>query len=130
MEQTDLNRFKQILEAMLAELKDPLHRRDEISIESSPDTLDEVQRAGEREMAITLLENDSDRHRNLQDALQRIEDGTYGVCAQCDSDISLKRLNAVPWAQYCLECQSLVDQSHSQVAGAGMRFADVSSDLR
>ena len=43
--------------------------------------------------------------RQINDALQRIKDGTYGVCADCEKPISPKRLQAVPWAKYCVQCQ-------------------------
>ena len=127
MEQTELEQFKRIIEEMLAGLKDPLHRREEISIESSPDALDEVQNAADRELAIRQLEIDSGRLRNLVDALQRIEEGTFGVCATCETEISRKRLNAVPWAQRCLECQSMADQDNVQANEVPrVRLADAS----
>src|SRR5215813_7272097 len=43
--------------------------------------------------------------REVEDALRRIERGTYGVCHECDEPISSKRLDAVPWAKYCVKCQ-------------------------
>ncbi len=43
--------------------------------------------------------------REISDALQRIEHGTYGVCLECEEPISVKRLDAVPWARYCVKCQ-------------------------
>jgi len=43
--------------------------------------------------------------REIADALQRIEQGTYGVCLECEEPISVKRLDAVPWARYCVTCQ-------------------------
>ena len=43
--------------------------------------------------------------REISDALQRIEQGTYGVCLECEEPISVKRLEAVPWARYCVTCQ-------------------------
>jgi RNA polymerase-binding transcription factor len=46
--------------------------------------------------------------REVQDALHRIELGTYGVCHECEEPISTKRLNAVPWAKFCVRCQDLV----------------------
>ena len=42
-------------------------------------------------------------------ALIRIEAESYGVCLHCDEDISVKRLNAVPWAPYCITCQEQYD---------------------
>lgn len=46
--------------------------------------------------------------REVQDALHRIEIGTYGTCHECEEPISSKRLDAVPWAKYCVKCQDLV----------------------
>jgi DnaK suppressor protein len=43
--------------------------------------------------------------REVNEALERIEEGTYSVCAECDQPISPKRLAAVPWAKYCISCQ-------------------------
>jgi len=106
-----LEHFKEILQTMLADLERPLRRRDQIAIENTPDALDEVQNAAERDLAIRQLEHDSSRFRCLKAALQRIEEGTFGQCAHCESDISIKRLKAVPWAPYCLDCQDIEDQN-------------------
>jgi DnaK suppressor protein len=43
--------------------------------------------------------------REISDALVRIDQGTYGVCLECEEPISSKRLEAVPWARYCVTCQ-------------------------
>ena len=46
--------------------------------------------------------------REISDALQRIEQGTYAVCLECEEPISVKRLEAVPWARYCVACQEQI----------------------
>src|SRR5579872_5566835 len=46
--------------------------------------------------------------REISDALQRIEQGTYGTCMECEEPISIKRLEAVPWARYCVACQERI----------------------
>jgi DnaK suppressor protein len=46
--------------------------------------------------------------REIADALERIEHGTYGVCLECEEPISVKRLDAVPWARYCVACQEAI----------------------
>jgi DnaK suppressor protein len=46
--------------------------------------------------------------REVEDALRRIESGAYGVCHECEEPISAKRLDAVPWAKYCVTCQEMV----------------------
>lgn len=43
--------------------------------------------------------------REVSDALHRIDTGHYGVCLECEEEISQKRLDAVPWARYCVTCQ-------------------------
>ncbi len=59
MTKSEMNKFRQILEAKQAELADILRRRDEIAIEKSPDAIDEVTRAAERELAIRNLDRES-----------------------------------------------------------------------
>lgn len=46
--------------------------------------------------------------REVHAALRRIEEGAYGVCAECEEPISAKRLDAVPWARYCVRCQEKI----------------------
>ena len=41
----------------------------------------------------------------VEDAIRRIQQGTYGVCMECEEPISTKRLDALPWAKYCVKCQ-------------------------
>jgi DnaK suppressor protein len=109
MENIQTEQFKHILEELLGQLARPLARREEIAIESTPDTLEQIQNAGDRALAIRRLELDSSRLRGLKDALERIGQKSYGTCQRCDGEISLKRLQAVPWTPYCLECQEAVD---------------------
>jgi DnaK suppressor protein len=46
--------------------------------------------------------------RQVQDALRRIEQGSYGTCYECEEPISAKRLDAVPWAKFCVSCQERI----------------------
>jgi DnaK suppressor protein len=46
--------------------------------------------------------------REISDALHRIETGQYGTCLECEEPISVKRLDAVPWARYCVKCQEVI----------------------
>lgn len=111
MTKSELNKFKQILETKKAELSAVLMRRDEIAIEKSPDAIDEVTRAAERELAIRNLDRESNLMKNVRAALRRIDDGSFGVCAHCEEDISPKRLAAVPWAPFCIKCQEAADRN-------------------
>ncbi|HLK49126.1 MAG TPA: TraR/DksA family transcriptional regulator [Bryobacteraceae bacterium] len=110
MNRTDLNKYKALLEAKQAELSAGLRNREDIAIEKTPDAIDEVQLAGERELAIRNLDRESALLRNVRLALGRVADGTYGTCLHCEEDIKLKRLDAVPWAKYCIRCQEAADR--------------------
>jgi DnaK suppressor protein len=114
MTKTELNKFKEVLENKQAELMQVLRNREGITIEKSPDALDEVQNAAERELAIRNLDRESQLLRNVRAALTRIDEGTYGICMHCEEDISPKRLHAVPWAPYCIQCQEIADRNQDE----------------
>ena len=110
MTQTEINKYKAMLEDKQAELSAGLRNREDIAIEKTPDAIDEVQLAGERELAIRNLDRESNLLRNVKGALVRIADGSYGVCMHCEEDIKIKRLDAVPWTKYCIKCQEAADR--------------------
>jgi len=118
MTKTELNKYKALLEAKRAELAGGLRNREGIAIEKTADALDEVQLAGERELAIRNLDRESNLLRNVRLALSRIADGSYGTCLHCEEEISPKRLNAVPWAAYCIKCQEAADRHEFETAEA------------
>jgi DnaK suppressor protein len=113
MTKQELNKLKDTLEKKQAELLRVIVNREGIEIEKSPDALDEVQHAAERELAIRNLDRDSALLRNVRAALERVADGSYGVCLHCEEEISAKRLNAVPWAPFCIQCQELADRNQA-----------------
>jgi len=113
MTKTELNKFRQILDARFTELARVVRNREGIAIEKSPDALDEVQNAAERELAIRNLDRESHLLRNVRAALRRIDEGSYGVCLHCEEDISPKRLAAVPWTPFCIQCQEISDRNQS-----------------
>ncbi len=110
MNKTELEKHKAVLEAKRAELSVGLRNRADIAIEKTPDALDEVQLAGERELAIRNLDRESSLLRSVRGALARIADGSYGICLHCEEEIKPKRLDAVPWTKYCIRCQEAADR--------------------
>ena len=105
-----MDKFQQILERKEAELAGVLRKRDGIEIEKSADQMDEIQYASEREMAILNVDRETALLRQVKAALRRVHGGSYGDCVDCESEISPKRLAAVPWAQRCIQCQELADR--------------------
>jgi DnaK suppressor protein len=58
----------------------------------------------EEEINLTLLENEAQVLAEVNDALARIESGTFGRCENCGREISKERLEALPYARYCIRC--------------------------
>lgn len=114
MTKNELDNYKKILEERQAELERVVRNRDAITIEKSADALDEVQHASERELAIRNLDRESNLLRNVRSALRRIDDGSFGTCLHCEEEISLKRLNAVPQAPFCIQCQEQADRNKDE----------------
>jgi DnaK suppressor protein len=110
MEQGEMESFKRILEAILRNTAQPLLKHDEIAVDNAPDSIDRSQRLAERDLAIHQIESNFNRTQSIKLALERIADGSYGTCLRCDCDISRKRLQAVPWTSYCIQCQEIADK--------------------
>ena len=119
---TNLGRFQAILERKAVELVHVLRNRDGIAIEKSADQMDEIQYASERDLAIRNVDRESALLRDVEAALRRIHDGSFGKCIECESAVSPKRLAAVPWAKRCIGCQEAADRG-------GQEKADVSETL-
>src|SRR5947209_8255772 len=107
----ETKKFKDLLNAKQMKLISGLRNRDGIVIEKAADALDEVQLAGERELAIRVLDREAHLLRSVRSALRRIDERCYGTCLHCAVEIGPKRLAAVPWTAYCIDCQQIADQN-------------------
>jgi DnaK suppressor protein len=114
MTKTEIDKYRRILLDKQTELERFVRNRDGIAIEKAADAIDEVQHATERELAIRNLDRETILLRNVRSALRRIGDGSFGICMHCDEEISLKRVNAVPWAPYCIQCQEEADRQRAE----------------
>ncbi|MFA5118857.1 MAG: TraR/DksA family transcriptional regulator [Candidatus Omnitrophota bacterium] len=59
----------------------------------------------DREFSLGLASNDRELLYELDDAMKRIDEGTFGVCEDCKSVISKTRLKVIPYARFCIKCQ-------------------------
>lgn len=81
------------------------HDGREADIEITQDLADRAANSYTKEF---LFHQSNDNRRILQliqEALRRAADGSYGLCVECQKDVQSKRLDAVPWARHCIECQ-------------------------
>jgi DnaK suppressor protein len=96
---------KRRLESKLKLLATANGWRDAIQVAATSDVIDKTQQAYERELASRGLDRQAAEAREIRAALERIRDGNYGICLECEEEISEKRLAAVPWTALCLACQ-------------------------
>lgn len=113
----DIESIKTILNNMLAEAQ----QKGDMTLEelsgANESFADPADRAtAESDRAFTLRIRDRERKliKKVKEALQRIEDGTYGLCEECGEEISLSRLKARPVTRLCINCKAKQEQDESQ----------------
>ena len=77
---------------------------------SYADEVDGIQASETREISFATREKVVERVKRLSAALDRLNDGEYGVCVECAGQISRARLRAVPEVQTCIRCQAGIEQ--------------------
>ncbi len=132
-----INREREgVLRRMLEERRGELQQKLRSIREDIPLHQDEVRDAEEQsvadlaqEMDFALVEMQAQTLVRIDEALQRLDQGTYGTCAECGQDIAEARLKAVPFAVLCLECQERHEnetaEDRATVASAGRALAPI-----
>lgn len=122
MKQADVDRYRALLIAKRDEISRRSTRREDLWIVQSNEQIEMVQLAGQREFAALTLEREVKSLLQIDAALKRIDNGEFGICLDCEEPIAPKRLAAVPWTAYCLECQEIHDTREASDA-VGPRLA-------
>jgi DnaK suppressor protein len=78
--------------------------------EATQDPADMAANAYTKELLMSMSTNDRQLLQSIDTALDRIDDGEYGKCANCGQPIQEKRLEAVPWARHCIRCQDMIER--------------------
>lgn len=80
------------------------------SDEGAEDLVDRANSAYIREFMLSISGSEREILKEIEDALERLDADEFGDCAACEEKIPVRRLQAVPWARYCIDCQELVEQ--------------------
>jgi DnaK suppressor protein len=107
---TETQQFARVLTDKLAELTNQRQGRDRIAIETSPDEVEECLLAAERDIALIDLGRMSSTCREIQAALKRVRDESFGICTRCEREIGQRRLQVIPWAALCVRCQEALER--------------------
>lgn len=106
--------FRKILlkerERIIGDVKQMDESSKEMGTDGIQDIGDEAATIYNKQILLTLNENERMRLRELDEALDRIESGTYGVCEECGEPVGLKRLGVRPVAKYCVPCLTKLEK--------------------
>ncbi|HEX2832696.1 MAG TPA: TraR/DksA family transcriptional regulator [Thermoanaerobaculia bacterium] len=106
--------FEDALRSKQRELLDS-YERDKAAGNASPDDgiqdlADKAASAYSKELNFSLSDAERNLLMSIEEAFNRIKDGSYGVCTNCGAEIGEKRLQAVPWTSFCIDCQELQEK--------------------
>jgi DnaK suppressor protein len=113
MDDAKLDYFRNTLIQKRDALTGIVQRTENYGREKDQDTQDITDMAVEsytRDFLFGKSAGDRQALRNIEEALSRINDRTYGFCVNCDDEIGPRRLEAVPWAAMCVKCQELMEK--------------------
>lgn len=109
-----LSRFKRILlrerEQIVGEVKQTYASSQQVGQDGIQDIGDEAANIYNKQILLSLNENERMRLQEVDEALDRIGGGTYGICEECGESINLKRLEVRPVAKYCVACLSKIEK--------------------
>jgi DnaK suppressor protein len=107
--------FKKLLTDIKQKLTDDVKRSLDISKEEVnggvPDIMDDAARTYNRQVILNLSEKERVELGRVDEALQKITDGRYGICEECEEHIPVKRLEIIPFAKLCVECESRMEEN-------------------
>jgi RNA polymerase-binding protein DksA len=114
MNKKDAKRYEKILEEKKKELiTELLHDNEDysgLSDESMGDLVDQAYKMAEKDLIFGMSQNEKATLQMINAALERIADGTFGVCAACGLHIEPKRLEIMPYAIKCIKCKTVEEK--------------------
>ena len=117
--------LSQMLTERQAEIRNKLRSLREVLPAAVTQVKDDEERSMEDfvlGMDFALMEMESETLRKIDDALLRLDEGSYGVCSECDESISEMRLKALPFASLCRDCQEQAEESDAARHARPSRF--------
>lgn len=118
MRKTFLKKTREALvarkEQILKQLNEEVKEGRESALDEGMDTYDLASEERSREINLILSDRDRDKLQAIEDALERIEDGSYGICESCEEEIAPERLEALPFTRLCVSCQSDMEREAKQ----------------
>ena len=95
--------------------KQDLRAGQESADDGTEDIVDRANNAYNRELMFSLSDTERNTLLQIENALRRMDEGTYGRCSNCGQNIAMPRLEALPWARFCVDCQEMAEKGLLEV---------------
>jgi DnaK suppressor protein len=97
-------------ETIIRKLTDAITESKEMESNVAQDIVDKAETSYTKEFLLSLTDAEREQLMLIDEALKRLERGDFGVCQLCEKEIGAKRLGAIPWTPYCIDCQEKAEE--------------------
>jgi DnaK suppressor protein len=99
--------------SIIRKLSQFYHESKEIETDTALDVADKAETSYTKEFLLGLTDSEREQLQLIDQALERLEKGEYGLCQVCHQEIGKKRLQIIPWTPYCINCQEKMERGAS-----------------
>jgi DnaK suppressor protein len=114
MNKKEKDEFRRLLaakkESIIRKLTDTITESKEMESNVAQDLVDKAETSYTKEFLLSLSDGEREQLLLIDEALKRLEHGEFGVCQLCQKEIGAKRLEAIPWTPYCINCQEKAEE--------------------
>jgi len=114
MDKKEKDEFRRLLaakkESIIRKLTDTITESKEMESNVAQDLVDKAETSYTKEFLLSLSDGEREQLLLIDEALKRLEHGEFGVCQLCQKEIGAKRLEAIPWTPYCINCQEKAEE--------------------
>jgi DnaK suppressor protein len=114
MNKKEKDEFRKLLaakkESIIRKLTDTITESKEMESNVAQDLVDKAETSYTKEFLLSLSDGEREQLLLIDEALKRLEHAEFGVCQTCQKEIGAKRLEAIPWTPYCINCQEKAEE--------------------
>ena len=114
MNKKEKDEFRRLLaakkESIIRKLTDTITESKEMESNVAQDLVDKAETSYTKEFLLSLSDGEREQLLLIDEALKRLEHGEFGVCQLCQKEIGAKRLEAIPWTPFCINCQEKAEE--------------------
>ena len=116
MNETKLASFRAKLEesrfALIGEVREKYKSKKDDFNKQAADIVDDAVQSYDRQLMMGLGEKEFEKLRLVEEAIEKLDEGQYGICLECEELISEERLTVIPFASHCVDCLEIIEKKN------------------